>query len=387
MILEKIVFVMLLLVLIGLLCYKLFKCYEFQNIFMIGTILISLGSYLPFAINKVYIPRNIQLIIFFVGIIIPSIYLVIQYNDIKIVTKLLYKKINKLYKLKNYTKAIENTKKLIKLEGYTSKNAELLGNCYSSLHDNNLAQDFYEISINLDKHNATSYLHLAKIKELINSKKEAINLYIEAIKYDEKLYEAYEGLAILLTNLGIYKYALEVYEKALSFYPNSYELLYNMAMLEYRLHFYDEAIHHFTKAINLDKTLYGAYLSLGNIYLIKNDLESAIICFKNLINVSTYAVFAYYNLALIYCKKENYDVSFAILEYAMESDSHYINEAEKNSILAPLKDRIKKYKIQKEKQKLKDYTKRNFKNVELKLYSAPKESSPSLDNVDIKNNA
>jgi len=111
MLLEKLICIFAIGVLIVLLTYNFIKKRNINNIFIISELVVCLGIYLPFVIKGRFIPNILQIAIFIAGIVMPTIYTVIQYNNIKILKKILYYNLKKSYNSKNYIKTMELLKK------------------------------------------------------------------------------------------------------------------------------------------------------------------------------------------------------------------------------------------------------------------------------------
>ena len=367
MILEKLVFISTTIFLIVLLTYKFIKKGQKNNVIFISILCISLGSYLPFVIYRVSIPKILQIVFYFCGLVLPAVYTILQYNDINILKKLLYYNLKNAYKNKNYVRTMELLKKVIYFDGYTSEYAVMFGNCYRDQNDFIKAQEFYESAISLDKYNPNAYCELASIYEKFDDKKEAIKLYTRALQIKPDYYEAYEALGILLTRQGRFACAVDIYNRAILMFPNSFEMLYNLAMIESELGNYESAISSFEKAINAKPDLYSAYYSLGNLYYNKKEYEKSIEAYKKILNTTVYGTRAYYNISIVYAASGDYDRAMSSLEYAMELDPHYIKEADMEYAFNPIREMINNYKIQKEKNNIKDYSKRNFNDKGFRL--------------------
>lgn len=386
MIIEKVVFVSSIIILMILLGYKAVEKHNNKNIIVIGLLAICLGIYLPFVIYNISIPYIFQIGIFIVGILFPLIYTVIQYNDIKLARKILYRNMKKAYKYKNYERTMELLKKLIYIDGYTSEYALLLGICYKENNELINAEECYEKAIEIDKYNPQAHYELGVIYEKFSQKKEAVDFYVRAIKIKPDYYEAYEALAINLTRQGKFNLAIDIYKRATLIFPNSFEIFYNLAMLESEIGERYDAIEHFEKVLVIKPDLFTARYTLGVLYYEKKEYQKAIDEFSKILNNSIYGTRAYYKLAIVYMEMKDYERAMSSLEYAMELDSHYVKEADKEYIFNPIRDRINDYKIQKEKAKIKDYSKRSFIDRTFKLLKLDDKEEKTIQNEVEKKN-
>ena len=365
--LGEILFISINICLLTLTIRKLIHKRKLGNVICISILAISLGSYLPFVIYNVFIPKIFQFLYFTIGIVVPSAYIFFQYNNINLLKKILCYNLKNAYKYKNYERTIELLKKVIYLDGYTSEYAVMFGNCHREQNNLVTAQEFYESAISLNKHNPNAYYELANVYEKINKNKDAINLYTRALQIKPDYYEAYEALGILLTRQGKFNLAVDIYNRAILMFPNSFEMSYNLAMIESELGNYDYAIESFEKTIKIKPDLYSAYYSLGQLYFNKKEYEKSIEAYKKILNSTVYGTRAYYNIAKVYVEKGEYEKAMSSLEYAMELDSHYIEKADNDYTFNPIREMINNYKIQKEKNNIKDYSKRNFDNKGFRL--------------------
>lgn len=401
MILGEILFISTSICLLTLITCKFIKKRTLSNILCISILAISLGSYLPFVIYNIFIPKIFQILYFVLGIAIPTIYIYFQYNNINLLKKILCYNTKKAYKNKNYQRTMELLKKIIYLDGYTSEYAVIFGNCHKEQGHFVVAQEFYESAIALDKYNPNAYYELANVYEKIDKYKEAIDLYTRALQIKPDYYEAYEALGILLTRQGKFNLAVDIYNRGILMFPNSFEMSYNLAMIESELGNYDYAIENFEKTIKIKPDLYSAYYSLGQLYLNKKEYEKSIEAYKKILNSTVYGTRAYYNISKVYVEIGDYDRAMSSVEYAMELDPHYIKEADNEYAFNPIREMINNYKIQKEKNNIKDYSKRNFDNKGFRLLSLDdsknvnciEETKEEIDNnkdleiVEIKNHA
>lgn len=385
MFLEKITFISIVLFLIVFLSIKILKKYEPNNIFVIGLLSVALGSYIPFAIFNIFIPKAVQIILYIIGIVIPGVYILLQYNNIKLSQKLLYYNVKRSYKNKEYNKTIELIKRLIYLYGQKPEYTNMIAGCYKGLDDLITAKEYYMYTLTMDKYNHIAHYEIGNILEKFGESQEATEYYIKAIKIKHDYYEAYETLGILFTRKGKFKLAIDIYKNAINIFPTSFEMLYNLAMLQSELGYYDDAIESFEKVTNIKTDLYSAYYSLGKLYFNKGEYEKSIEAYKKVLNTTVYGTRAYYEIAVSYIKNGDKERAMSSLEYAMELDPHYVKEADEEYAFDSIREEINNYKIQKEKNKIKDYSNRNFKNKGFRLLNLDNKEENKEENKTINN--
>lgn len=366
MIIDKVVVIFVQVVLILFLSVRYVKRYAPENLVIIPITSICLGLYIPFAVFDVSIHFLLQIPLFFFGVVIPAIFVFLQYNNIIISRKILYNRIKMNYNSKNYSKTKEYIEKLVLLEGRSSKYMHILGQCYKNTKDFINARDCFSLAIELDSRDYKSYYELGMILDETNKKDKALEMYEMAIKIKPDFYEASEALGICLTSQGLFKEAVLFYKKALKRHSNSYEMYYNIAMLEMEMGNYEEAEEAFVKASEIKRDLYTAYYNLGYIRFINNRPKEAIEAYKKATPSTVYGAKSYYKIAMIYASLREKEKSMAALEYAIELDPKYLSKSLTDSYFYAMRDLILQYKEDKEnlennKKDSKNYMKDKFK--------------------------
>ena len=106
--------------------------------------------------------------------------------------------------------------------------------------------------------------------------KEAVNIYQEALKYDQVNYDLYYNLGIAYTMLNDFQNAKTCYEKAAEINSLLYNAKYSLAEIALIYKDLEEAEKRFLEAIEDEELSADAYYELAKIYLIKGDKETAI---------------------------------------------------------------------------------------------------------------
>ncbi|WP_457640780.1 tetratricopeptide repeat protein [Persephonella sp.] len=173
-----------------------------------------------------------------------------------------------------------------------------LGNIYFAEKDYEKAYKFYKKALTLNpelkKEITNSLIKLSKIlgdKNLKNKRyKEALSLYLEALKYSPKDVKVIEKIGDIYSRLGNKKAAIKQYENIFKlnktyFNTRVADKLLNLRMELGDIYFaggdYEKAIYHYKKALvfseddRLIEKLAKAYLKIGDKYLKKKDYETA----------------------------------------------------------------------------------------------------------------
>lgn len=368
MIVERFITIFVEFFIIFLLSYRYVKRSETKNLIIISITSFFMGIYISFTYNKVYIPIYFQICIFLFSFVLPSILVLLQYNNIIIIKKILYYKMKYSFFSKEYEDTIRYITKLIAYDGRTSHYLYTLGICYKNLNDLINARDSFALAIEIDKSDYRSYYELGLILDETNKKDTAIAMFNRAIKIEPNFYEAKEALGICYTSQGKFKEAVQVYKKALEKHPDSYEMYYNIAIIEMELEEYEEAKAAFKKASEIKRDLYTALYNLGNICYLFGEYEEAIDAYKKMLNSGVYGPKAYFKIALVYAEKGEYEKSMASLEYAIELEPMYINKAAKEDTFDNMRDLINKYLLDKQILENKEKQRRNYMKDRFKLF-------------------
>lgn len=380
---ESLIVISIQIILLIALVVRYVTRYAPENLVYISLLSACLGIYIPFVKYDMYMPWYLQALELSFGFYLPIIISFLQYNNIVISRKILYYAMKIKYSNKEYNTVINYINKLVNLEGRKAEYMYLLGKSYKMLGDFLNARDSFYLAIELDKSDYKSYYELGIILDETNRKEEAKKMFREAIKRKRNYYDAHEALGICYTSQGKFEEAIKIYNEALKIFPNSYEMYYNVAMLENQIGNNDEAIKAFESACNLNDKLYSAYFNLANLYTLEKEYDKAIEAYKKILVSSIYGKKAYYNISLLYAAKSEYEIAMSFLEYAMELDNSYIEEAKCEDAFKPIMELIKRYEESKELEKKIEKQKKNLLSPRIKMFKTKQDEN--IENL-IENN-
>lgn len=143
--------------------------------------------------------------------------------------------------------------------------------------------------------------------------KEAINMYLQAIKYNEDKAELYYNLGIAYTKINEFDLAKKAYEQT----------------------------------VEVDSNYYSAHYRLGQLALLYRDIEQAEICFTQSI-YEEFEAKSYYQLAKINMIKNDRNKAIININKAIELDSKYYKMAKEEPTFLPIKEKIEAPKEEKE---------------------------------------
>jgi predicted O-linked N-acetylglucosamine transferase (SPINDLY family) len=207
-----------------------------------------------------------------------------------------------LFKKNSYQKAINQFKKIIKI-------------------DSKYIEAYYNIG--------TIFFNLSKFKE-------AVDYFNSAIAINKDYFEAYFNLAECYRNLENLDDAILNFKKCLKYKPNDFEIYNNLGLVYQKAGQFDYSFSNFKKALEINSDFFQAYNNLGVLFLERGQLEESIIYFNKCIQINREFVPAYNNLGMALNKKRKYSSAILILEEGLKIDSNFKN------IYANLADSFKK---------------------------------------------
>ena len=145
---------------------------------------------------------------------------------------------------------------------------------------------------------------------------------------------------ILIEN-EMYKEAVNVYQDALRFDQVNYDLYYNLGIAYTMLNDFQNAKTCYEKAAEINSLLHNAKYSLAEIALIYKDLEEAERRFLETIEDEELSADAYYELAKIYLIKGDKETAIKYINTAIDTNSKKIVEkVKKDPIFIPIMAKI-----------------------------------------------
>ena len=196
-----------------------------------------------------------------------------------------------LFKKHSYEKAINQFKKIIKIDPK-----------YSQAH--------YNIG--------TIFFNLSKFRE-------AVDYFNSAIVINKEFFEAYFNLAECYRNLDIVDEAIINFKKCLKYKPNDFEIYNNLGLVYQKTNQFDYALSNFKKALEINPDFFQAYNNLGVLCLERGQLEESIIYFNKCIQINREFVPAYNNLGMALNKKRKYSSAILILEEGLKIEPNFKN--------------------------------------------------------------
>ena len=139
-----------------------------------------------------------------------------------------------------------------------------------------------------------------------------------------------------------YKEAINVYMNALRYNPGNYDLYYNLGMVFTMTNDFQRAKEFYEKAAEINSLLYNAKLSIGQIALIAGDLDEAEQYFKESLKGEDVEAGSYYYLSQVAMLKGDKEKATNYMNIAVELDPKIYKKAQKETVFTPIKNEIKK---------------------------------------------
>ena len=200
-----------------------------------------------------------------------------------------------------------------------------------------------------------------KLCEVLNKNKqnqEAINLLEEILKQKPEYEKASNLLGEIFLEEEMYKEAISVYMSALRYNPGSYDLYYSLGMAYTMINDFQRAKEFYSKAAEINTLAYNAKLNLGQIALIYGDLDEAEQWFIQAGKQEDLEAGSYYYLSQIALLKGDEDKAKNYMNVAVQLDPKVYKQAQRDPVFTPIKEKINPPEENKENEKNKTLSKK-----------------------------
>lgn len=187
--------------------------------------------------------------------------------------------------LENYSNALMEINKALKVDKYFSEAYFLKGRYYELKGDTTNAVSSYSTAIENDPNYFDAFLQIAVLYTAINSDL-AIEYYNSALEIKPKSVEALQNLGLFYQNSGQFEKAIANYNKAELIMPDNAIVNYNKGYIYLVFkNEMDSAIHEFSQATYKFPNYYQAYYNLGLAFERKGNLHKALNNFDNSLKI------------------------------------------------------------------------------------------------------
>lgn len=200
-----------------------------------------------------------------------------------------------------------------------------------------------------------------KLCEVLNKNKqnqEAINLLEEILKQKPEYEKASNLLGEIFFEEEMYKEAISVYMSALRYNPGSYDLYYSLGMAYTMINDFQRAKEFYSKAAEINTLAYNAKLNLGQIALIYGDLDEAEQWFIQAGKQEDLEAGSYYYLSQIALLKGDEDKAKNYMNVAVQLDPKVYKQVQRDPVFTPIKEKINPPEENKENEKNKTLSKK-----------------------------
>ena len=278
-------------------------------------------------------------IMYVFSILIPVAVFFLENKDINC-SEWLQVSLAKVYRLLNNDKKAKDILINVIRKYDKSYNAhKILGEIYEKEGGMRKAIDEYVKVLDLKPSDYVTYFKISTLLKELGKKDEAIQMLKILVKRKPELVEANKMLAELLLEEKKYKQAITIYVQAIKYDPNDAQMYYDLGIAYSRMNEFSLAKECFKKAVEEDSNYYNAFYRLGQISLLYRDIESAEKYFLESIYGETESK-SYYQLAKIYMIKNNKPKAATNINSAIQLDYKYYKTAIEEPIFLPIKQML-----------------------------------------------
>ena len=227
--------------------------------------------------------------------------------------------------------------KLVTIYPESYSGHKMLAEIYEQEGGMRKAIDEYVKAIDCNKKDYDSYYKVASLLNDLGKKEESTTMLKNLLDKKPDYSMASNLLGEILCEQNNFKEAINVYMEALRYNPGDYELYYSLGIAYTRLNDFQNAKICYEKAAELNHELYAAKYNLGQIALIYRDIEAAEKYFTECLYSDKLEPGAYFELAKIYMLKGEKEKAITFVNKAIELDILYKKKADAEPIFIPIK--------------------------------------------------
>lgn len=340
---EKIIFNVLALALFTITFLKLIKKNDTSYIYVLAIEFIGLTINFIELFFAVRLNIFFKILIYVFSIIIPGIIIWIEkYKKIdfpELFTVTLAKVLTKFGKQEQAKTIISN---------FLNKNPnsyiahKWLAEYYEEKENYEAAISEYMRVTDIKRNDFVSTYKLCSVLNKNKQNQEAIKLLEEILRQKPEYENASNLLGEIFFEEELYKEAVSVYMSALRYNPGSYDLYYSLGMAYTMINDFQRAKEFYEKAAQINSLAYNAKLNLGQIALIYGDLDEAEKYFMQSCKQEDLESGSYYYLAQIALLKGDNDKATNYMNVAIQLDPKIYKQVQKDPLFNPIKEKLNK---------------------------------------------
>ena len=341
MLVEQIIFTFISFAIFVLMFFRMIK--NNDTTYVVILVLEAMGISLNFLEVLFDIKLNMIFVIikYILAILLPILIIILEKKGISLLEMVNLQKAKIAMNLGDNKKAKQALLKVLDKNPNSYKAHLMLAQVYENEGGMRKAIDEYVQAIDLNKKDYDSYYKVAKLLDGLDKKEEASQMLYSLLNKKPEMTEASILLGEILIENEMYKEAVNVYQDALRFDQVNYDLYYNLGIAYTMLNDFQNAKTCYEKAAEINSLLHNAKYSLAEIALIYKDLEEAERRFLETIEDEELSADAYYELAKIYLIKGDKETAIRYINTAIDANSKKIVEkVKKDPIFIPIMAKI-----------------------------------------------
>ena len=338
---EQIIFTFISFAIFVLMFFRMIKSND--TTYVVILVLEAMGISLNFLEVLFDIKLNMIFVIikYILAILLPILIIILEKKGISLLEMVNLQKAKIAMNLGDNKKAKQALLKVLDKNPNSYKAHLMLAQVYENEGGMRKAIDEYVQAIDLNKKDYDSYYKVAKLLDGLDKKEEASQMLYNLLDKKPEMTEASILLGEILIENEMYKEAVNVYQDALRFDQVNYDLYYNLGIAYTMLNDFQNAKTCYEKAAEINSLLHNAKYSLAEIALIYKDLEEAERRFLETIEDEELSADAYYELAKIYLIKGDKETAIRYINTAIDANSKKIVEkVKKDPIFIPIMAKI-----------------------------------------------
>ncbi len=338
---EQIIFTFISFAIFVLMFFRMIK--NNDTTYVVILVLEAMGISLNFLEVLFDIKLNMIFVIikYILAILLPILIIILEKKGISLLEMVNIQKAKIAMNLGDNKKAKQALLKILDKNPNSYKAHLMLAQVYENEGGMRKAIDEYVQAIDLNKKDYDSYYKVAKLLDGLDKKEEASQMLYSLLNKKPEMTEASILLGEILIENEMYKEAVNVYQDALRFDQVNYDLYYNLGIAYTMLNDFQNAKTCYEKAAEINSLLHNAKYSLAEIALIYKDLEEAERRFLETIEDEELSADAYYELAKIYLIKGDKETAIRYINTAIDANSKKIVEkVKKDPIFIPIMAKI-----------------------------------------------
>ena len=218
---------------------------------------------------------------------------------------------------------------------------KILGQLYEKDGNVSVALDEYIRAVELKNDDYDLHFKVASLLLQTDKKDESVIMLQDLLKMKPDYLQATLLLGNILYDEERFKEAVSVYMSALRYNPTEYELYYSIAMAYTRLNDFPKAKEYYKRAAILNTYLFNGEYDLALIAMIQGELDEAERHLQKAAHQEDIEPLAYFYLAEIALLKEEDDKAINYINLAIELDKKIENKIKQQPLFAKIQDNIR----------------------------------------------